>query len=302
MSFLGVYGHVNVDYILEVETLPGEDQTVPVQRELMRLGGTGGNIARAAQSLGVPTALAAYVGDDFPPQFRQSLAESGIELVDLRHVPGPTPKIWILTTKSGKQSGVIEQGVMGDGLERPRLDYTMLGAQWVHFTTGPPDLHYVVARDASKAGKKVSFDPAQETHYRWSDRTFERFLDESDVFFCNEAELARALEKLNYGDPRQLLDHTDAVVVTRGAQGVELLRDKKPVKVPACPLRSAAPADTVGAGDVFRAGTYAGLHAGQALESALRWGAAAAALYLESGSSAFPRRDALSRRLAEWRT
>jgi ribokinase len=302
MVFLGVYGHVAVDYILEVERLPAEDQTVPVRRELRRMGGTGGNIARAAQSLGVPTGLAAYIGDDFPEDFKRSLQTSGLELTDLRHVPGPTSKVWILTSPEGKQSAVIDQGVMGDGFERPDLDYTMLGAQWVHVTTGPTDKHYRTAKEASKAGKKVAFDPAQETHYRYKDREFERFLDESDVFFCNEAELQRALEKLNYGEVSQLLDHTDAVVVTRGAKGLELFRSKKTVKVAACPLRNPAPADTVGAGDVLRAGTYAGLFAGRPLEEALRWGSAAASLYLDLSCARFPTRDELGQRMSEWRT
>src|SRR5688572_26595889 len=101
MTFLGVYGHVNVDYILQAPHLPRPEQTLPVQREMIRLGGTGGNIARAAASLGVPTALAACIGDDFPAHYRSQLEESGLELVDLRHVSGPTPKVWVLSDPAG---------------------------------------------------------------------------------------------------------------------------------------------------------------------------------------------------------
>lgn len=299
MPFLGVYGHVNVDYLLEVKQLPGAEQTVPVEREQVRLGGTAGNIARAAASLGVPVSLAAFIGDDFPEGFQRQLRTSTIDLTDLRHLDGPTPKVWILTIPEGSQAAVIDQGVMGDAFKRPVLDYTVLNSEWLHFTTGPPMEHYAAAKEAARLGKKVVFDPAQELGFRYDDRMFERFLNEADLFICNEAELGRALAKLGYADPQQLLDHADAVLVTRGAKGLRIYQGRKPVEIPACPPRT-APRDTTGAGDVFRAGLYAGLYGGAALSEAAKWGAVAASLYLESSASSFPVLEALRARLAEW--
>lgn len=300
MAFLGVYGHVNVDYILQVRELPGPDQTVPVERELRRLGGTAGNLARAAASLQVPAALAACVGSDFPEEFLELLRSAGIELVDLRRVDGPTPKIWILSSASGSQAAVIDQGVMADGVPRPRLDYTMLNSNWVHFVTGPPEDHYSVAREARRAGKHVAFDPAQEITFRYSDRSLERFLNEAEIFFANHVELERALEMLGYGEPRQLLDHTRAVVETRGGEGAVLYTPKETVRVPACPVRSEAAGETTGAGDAFRGGFYAGLHQRRPVAEALRWASAASSLYLESGTSRFPDLDQVRTRLEEW--
>lgn len=300
MAFLGVYGHVNVDVILKVRELPGPEQTVPVEKELRRLGGTAGNLARAAASLGVPAALASCVGTDFPEEFMELLTSAGIELVDLRKIDGPTPKIWILSSAAGKQAGVIDQGVMGDGVARPHLDYTMLNSTWVHFMTGPPEDHYRVAREAHRAGKRVAFDPAQELSFRYSDRAFERFLAESDLLFLNQAELQRALEKLGYGEPRQLLDHTKAVVETRGPQGVVLYTQKETLRVPACPVREASASETIGAGEAFRGGFYAALHQQRPLAQALRWGSVSASLYLETGASRFADLNQLRARLEEW--
>lgn len=300
MAFLGVYGHVNVDYLLSVKQLPGADQTVPVEKEEVRLGGTAGNLARAASALGVPVSLAAFIGNDFPASFRQQLASGSIDLTDLRHLDGPTPKVWILTSPEGKQAAVIDQGVMGDHVQRPPLDYTALNSDWVHFTTGPPQEHYAAAKEAGRLRKRVTFDPAQELAFRYDERIFERFLNEADLFVCNEAELGRAMEKLGYADPVQLLDHADAVLVTRGAKGATLFQAKRRHEIPACPPR-APPRDTTGAGDVFRAGLYAGLHARKPLEEAARWGAAAASLYLESGASRFPDLATLKARLGDWK-
>lgn len=300
MAFLGVYGHVNVDYILQVKELPRADQTVPVIRELVRLGGTAGNIARGAAFLGVPTALASCVGDDFPARFRDELAAAGIDLVDFRRLNGPTPKIWILSSPNGEQSAVIDQGVMGDNHERPRLDYTMLGSDWVHLTTGPAADHFEIAKEASRLRKKVVFDPGQELSYRYPDRTFEKFLDLCDVFVCNKRELAIALEKLGYGDPRQLLDHTDAVIGTRGSEGSVLYTESETVTVPACPVRTDGALDTVAAGDLYRAGLYAALREKKRLPEAVRWAAVAASVFLESNGARFPSLDEVRRRREEW--
>jgi nucleoside kinase len=302
VPFLGVYGHVNVDYILQVKELPRPEQTVPVIRELVRLGGTAGNIARGAAFLGVPTGLASCVGEDFPARFRDELAAASIDLVDFRQVKGPTPKIWILSSPNGEQSAVIDQGVMGDNHARPKLDYTMLGSDWLHFTTGPPKDHFEAAAEATRIGKKVVFDPGQELSYRYPDRQFEQFLNVADIFVCNQRELAIALEKLGYGDPIQLLDHADAVIATNGPKGSTLYTEKETVPVRACPVQVQDPVETVGAGDLFRAGLYAALREKQPLPEALRWASVAATLFLESHGTRFPSASDLLRRKDEWRT
>lgn len=299
MAFLGVYGHVNLDHILLLDALPKPETTVPVRRTLVRLGGTGGNIARAAAALGVPTALAACVGDDFLAEHRRQLESGGIDLADLRHVPGSTPKVWLLSVPGGQQSAIIDQGVMADGVPRPKLDLAWLQSDWVHLTTGAPDDWLEVARQASEAGKSIAADPAQEIHYRWTGRNFERLLEHSDLFFCNASELEKALSLFSYGAPEQFLDHTERIIVTRGKSGVDLYERSGHTHIPACPLRGPV-RDTTGAGDAFRAGVYAGLHQGRDWVQAIRTGCATATLFLESGGERFPSGDDVQARLVEW--
>lgn len=300
MRFLAVYGHVNVDYILQLKNLPGPETTLPVERTLVRLGGTGGNIARAATALGVPTSIAACVGDDFPPAYRTTLEASGLDLSDLRHVPGSTPKVWILSVPGGPQSTVIDQGVMGDGQTRPPLDLAWLSAEWVHLTTGDPQEWRRVAAEAKKAKKHIAFDPAQELSYRYAGRMFEQLLNDSDVFFCNEHELGRGLDHLGYGDAHQLFDHTKRLVITRGSQGTRLMTPKETLEVPACPLRGGPPEST-GAGDAFRGGLYAALHRRQEWPEAVRVASVAASLFLEANGDRFATWDEVVRRLDEWK-
>lgn len=300
MAFLGVYGHVNIDTILLVEDLPERGHTVPSLGEVDRIGGTAGTIARAAARLGVPTALAAFVGQDFPTEYRAHLEDLGIDLTDLRTRPGKTPHCWLVSVPGGDHVSVIDQGVYGDDGPFPLLDYTLLNSEWVHVTTGDVDMHAQVLAEAAKSGRRTVFDPAQELHYRYTSRTFEGCLDDATVFICNDVELDHALEKLGYGDPVQLHDHVDTVLVTRGAEGVDVRTEDGVVTVAACPVRGEHHPETTGAGDVFRGGFYAGLHADADLEQAVRWGAVAASLYLEAEGAKLPTLEAVESRLDEW--
>ena len=73
MNFLGVFGHVNIDYIMNVTKLPEPNTCIQVDNVRKYYGGTGANIAMLASSLGVKTALASFVGSDFPEDFNTIL-------------------------------------------------------------------------------------------------------------------------------------------------------------------------------------------------------------------------------------
>ena len=145
-NYLGVFGHVVLDHILAVPTLPVPDRTVRVLARDRTFGGTGGNIARIAARLGVPTALASFVGEDFPPEYRQALAADGVDLTDLRVVRGATtPSAWVFTAPGGRQTTVIDQGPMWDAHTRPVPEHAVRSAQVVHLGTGRPAYHLRVA-------------------------------------------------------------------------------------------------------------------------------------------------------------
>ena len=80
--YLTVYGHVTIDQILRIQRFPVVNETVDVMDKKTTLGGTGSNIAIVAARLGVPTALAAYVGPDFPQAFSELIRDSGVIMDD----------------------------------------------------------------------------------------------------------------------------------------------------------------------------------------------------------------------------
>lgn len=278
---LAVLGHTNIDVQMRMETLPGRGQSVPVADRRTVYGGTACNIARHAAGLGLQARLWSRVGPDFPPDWKVGLVDDGVDLAFLDiDQEGRTPTCFILTDDEGEQAYCMDQGAMGAMKENPPSTSLLDGLEgWIHFATGAPEAYLPLMQEARKRAVPVGFDPGQELRFMYTPKMFERLLDQSDVLFLNEAEARQALAYLRYGDPAQLLDHVGTVVLTHGAQGATLLRDgKKAHKGPAFKVKAT---DPTGAGDAMRAGWYAALRAGHDVETALRWGQAAAAVAVQ---------------------
>ena len=261
VSFLGVYGHVILDYIANLEALPAPNTSVQILDRQRFFGGTGGNIARISAHLGVRTALASFVGEDFPPEYREALATGGVDLTDLRVVPGiSTPTAWIFTDRRGNQIAIVDQGPMKFARTYEVLAHTVESSEVVHLGTGRPEYYLKVAALAAKLGRRIAFDPSQEIHYVYTATTFRRLLGRAQMFFGNEAEMKRALGFVRRKKPADLLEWVDVVVMTRGGKGSTILSREGKFVVP--PIQSRKVVDVTGAGDAYRAGFYAGLSRG----------------------------------------
>lgn len=281
MSFLGVFGHVVLDYILRVPRLPDPNTSIPVTNRARHFGGTGGNLARASARLGVETALASFVGEDFPDDYREALEAEGVDLTDLQALAGySTPTAWIFTDREDKQVAMIDQGPMDHAAEFALPRHTVETSEWVHLGTGKPDHHERVLALAAEKGKRVAFDPSQEIHYRYKEQSFRRILERADLFFGNRAEVRRALGYLKAEDPEGILPITDTVIQTRGAQGSVIYTRRRAWTIPAIPPRKKV--DITGAGDAYRAGFYAGLQRGLELPTCGLLGAAVASFSIEA--------------------
>ena len=281
-NFLGVFGHVVLDHILAVPRLPVLDRTVRVLARDTYFGGTGGNIARGAAKLGVPTALASFVGGDFPAEYRRALAADGVDVVDLRTVRGATtPSAWVFTAPGGRQTTVIDQGPMWDAHHRAVPEHAVRSAHVVHLATGRPEYHLRVARLAAKLGKTIALDPSQEILYAYTRTSFMALLRRAHLFFGNEAETQTALKFARLEEPADLLRHVDQVIVTRGRKGsLVITREDGAHRIPRVPPRRVA--DVTGAGDGYRAGYYAGMSRGYDPRRCGFLGSAVASFVLEA--------------------
>jgi sugar/nucleoside kinase (ribokinase family) len=281
VSFLGVFGHVVLDHILQVPRLPAPDTSIQVTARRRHFGGTGGNLARGAGRLEVETALASLVGEDFPAAYREALEEDGVDTADLRVVTGyDTPTAWIFTDPQGRQVAVIDQGAMEGVTEFALPQHTVESSEWLHLGTGRPEYLIQVQSMARETNKRIAFDPAQEIHYRYDASSFRALLEGSELFFGNRGETKAALAYLGLDRPEEMLDSVGTVIETEGDAGSAVYTRDRRWNIPSIPPR--VKVDVTGAGDAYRAGFYAGLRRGLELHECGLLGASVASFSMEA--------------------
>lgn len=282
-TYLGVFGHTNIDYLARVRRLPGPDESMAFEGPVRALGGTAANIAVYAAALGTPVLLVSPVGDDFPREFEAQLRKHGVDLRHLQRIGGhPTPVCWIFTDDRERQLAFINQGAAQSPRAHRVEPRAVRAVEVVHLATGSPKHHLAASALAKREGKHVSFDPGQELSYVWTARSFRTMLGRSDTLFLNDAECKRALSYLSAQRPRDLLESVSELVLTHGRRGSEFMGPEGTVKAPAA--RPTRIVNTTGAGDAFRGGYYAAAWRGLPPLERLRWGNAAASFAVEAHS------------------
>jgi sugar/nucleoside kinase (ribokinase family) len=248
-----------MDQIISLRHLPRRNTSIEIVNRRRYFGGTAGNLARAAARLGVKTGLASFVGSDFPSDYRDALRREGVDLHDLRNVPGATtPTVWIFSDPKGNQMAVIDQGPMKKAAKLPILQHSVRESELVHLGTGRPQYYIRIANLAAELDRPIGFDPSQEIHYVYTAPLFRKLLGRSTYFFANEAEIAQARRFARVSSTEGLLKFVSVVVATRGSRGSTVLTRAGRIQIPR--VRPAHVVDVTGAGDAYRAGFYAGLY------------------------------------------
>lgn len=280
-DYLGAFGHVVMDHIITLRHLPRPNTSIEIVDRRRSFGGTAGNLARAAAHLGVKTALASFVGEDFPTDYRDALRQEGIDLKDLRAVPGfKTPTAWIFSDPKGNQMAVIDQGPMKVGARLPILSHSVRDVELVHLGTGRPEYYVRIADLAEELGRTIAFDPSQEIHYVYNSRLFQNLLRRSTYFFGNEAEIAQAKRFARVSSTEGLLRFTSVVIATLGSRGSTIYAREGRIRIPRVPPTRVV--DVTGAGDAYRAGFYAGLSRGFDIRQCGILGSTVASFVVES--------------------
>lgn len=300
-NFLGVFGHVALDYIVAVRRLPLANTSVELVDRQRYFGGTAGNLARAAARLGVKVSLASFVGVDFPSDYREALEKDHVDVADLRCVRKTnTPTAWVFSDARGNQIAIVDQGPMKETARLPVLRHSVRDSELVHLGTGRPGYYVKIARLAASLGRTIAFDPSQEIHYVYTARTFRELLRHSTYFFGNEAEIIRAKRFARVVSTEGLLGLTDVVVATLGARGSVVYTREGRMRIPRVPPRKLV--DVTGAGDAYRAGFYAGLNRGLDLRRCGVLGSATASFVVETKGTQtnLPTWSAILRRAARF--
>lgn len=267
-----VIGDANPDLLLTGDAVPvfGQAETLVDSADLV-LGGSAAIVACGLARLGVPTALAATVGDDLYGGFvRDALAVCGVDTRWLRTDPDGTTGLSVVLSV-GDRAILTHPGTIastGPEVLDPDLLTRVRHLHSASFFLLPllaPHLPEAFAR-ARAAGATTSVDTNWDPALRWSG--VEPLLRVTDVLLPNAAELLALTRRTDLDSAaRAVLDLGCRVALKNGAEG-GLLWDA-PGDVVRIPAPATSPVDTTGAGDSFDAGFVSGLLDGLSGEECL---------------------------------
>lgn len=274
--FLTVYGHVAIDQIISVKNFPAEDTSVDVVKKSTHLGGTATNIAIHTSGLGVPTAISAFIGKDFPEELRKMITDAGVNTDELVTIDGyDTSQAMIVNNEGLHQKVLFYQGPQGSA-SKLGVKYTdkASASEYTHICTGDP-LYYLDI--LSKIGNKVAIDPAQEIHRIWNSDYLKKALKCADSLFCNRYEFESVKKYLGVSSGKEI--DIPLFVCTMGGDGGEAVIDGESFHIPV--VKASKVVETTGAGDSFRAGYYAGRYHGYDIHESLVIAAATSSFIVE---------------------
>jgi sugar/nucleoside kinase (ribokinase family) len=270
-----VVGDANPDLILTGDELEdgvefGQAETLVDSAELV-LGGSAAIVACGLARLGVPTALAAVVGDDLYGGFvRDVLTERGVDVRWLRTDPSvPTGLSVVLS--AADRAILTSPGTIATTGPDAVDDEALTGVRHVHSASYfllpglAPHLPGLLAR-ARAAGVTTSVDTNFDPSRTWAG--VPALLRETDVLMPNAAELRALAGRADLDEAaRVVLGLGCRIALKDGADGGAYWESPDVVRrVPAPPT---TPVDTTGAGDSFDAGFISAMLDGLAGEECL---------------------------------
>jgi len=275
MASVVVVGAINIDLVIRLQRLPARGETVTGGTFTTTHGGKGANQSIAARRLGADVTLIGAVGDDaFGRETVENLKAEGVDISRVVLKRKPTGVAQIMVDDEGENVVAVAPGANSD-LAATEVEAEMgkipaRNAVVVASLEVPDAAVIAAARTARRLGWRFVLNPAPA--YALSTG----LLASCDILTPNEHEvglLGMPVENI-------LQNGVQAIIITRGADGADLVRSGRPV------LHQSAfevdVVDTTGAGDAFSATLAWALAEGRPLEDALRLAAAGGALATRS--------------------
>ena len=267
-----VIGDANPDLVLTGNVVPafGQAETLVDSADLV-LGGSAAIVACGLARLGVPTALAATVGDDVYGTFvRDTLTERGVDTRWLRTDPAVATGLSVVLSGGDRAILTFPGTIASSGPEIIDEDL-VASVRHLHsasFFLLPRLAEHLpgVFAGAREAGATTSVDTNWDPARTWSG--VDRLLDHTDVLLPNAPELLALTGRSDRDEAaRVVLDRGCQVALKDGADGGVLWQAPDLVTRVAAPYVAAI--DTTGAGDSFDAGFISALIAGLPPEECL---------------------------------
>jgi adenosine kinase len=241
-----------------------------------RRGGCAPNIAYTLALLGERPAVMGTAGQDFP-EYRAWLEAVGVDTSLVKEVPDKfTASFFCTTDRDNNQIASFYTGAMAHATE---LSFTDVPWRCELAIISPNDPAAMVRHtaDCRALGIPYIYDPGQQCARSTGDELLSGIVG-AKVLICNDYELELIRQKTGFGE-RDLLEHCDVLVITRGRDGSDVFSEGELVRVSAVPAEREA--DPTGIGDAFRAGFMKGLALGATPAVCAQLGSVAATYALE---------------------
>ena len=216
-------------------------------------GGCAGNIAYNLMLLGGEPLIMATVGDDAGP-YLERLDRLALPRTHVRHVPGSfTAQAFITTDLDDNQITAFHPGAMSfSHLNK------VVHAQSASLGIVAPDGREGMmqhARDFAAAGVPFIFDPGQGMPMFSGDELLD-FMRLASYACFNDYE-AKLLSDRTGSSLEHLAEEVEALIVTRGGEGSEILAGGRRYEIPC--VEADRIVDPTGCGDAYRSGLLYGI-------------------------------------------
>ncbi len=240
-----------------------------------RRGGCAPNIAYTLALLGERPLLMGTAGQDFG-DYRNWLETAGIDTSLVKEIPGKfTASFFCSTDRDGNQIASFYTGAMAHAGE---LSFGGAGTcDLAIISPNDPAAMIGYARECRSLGIPYIYDPSQQVARLGGDDLADGVRG-ARIVICNDYEFEIIREKTGM-DEGAMLQHAEAVVVTKGEKGATVRAGDRTIAVEAVPPREIV--DPTGVGDAFRGGFMKGMAAGADYAICARLGSVAAAFALE---------------------
>lgn len=277
---LTVTGSINIDHVIRLPQFPRPGETLTGSDYRIVPGGKGANQAVAAARAGAATRLVACVGEDpMAGDLLAGFAADGINTNAIDTVPGVNTGVALIQVNDAGENTIALAAGANAALTPERLERhasALFCDQLLLQLEIPLETNLAAARLARTQGANVVLNPAP------AQALPDELLTLVDVITPNETEAERLTgiavnDDAGAAAAAQVLHARGiaTVIITLGARGVWLSEAGRGRRMPGFAVQAV---DTTAAGDTFNGALVAALQQGLALEPAVRFAQAAAAI------------------------
>ncbi|MBW8248544.1 ribokinase [Enterobacter mori] len=278
---LVVLGSINADHILNLETFPTPGETVTGNQYQVAFGGKGANQAVAAGRSGANIAFIACTGDDDTGErVRKQLASDNIDVAPVSVVEGESTGVALIFVNAEGENVIGIHAGANAALTTERVEAQraiISGAEALLMQLeSPVESVLAAAKIAHENHTTVVLNPAPARVLSGE------LLALVDIITPNETEAEKltGIRVENDGDAARAAGALHdkgigTVIITLGSRGVWVSANGEGRRVPGFKVKAI---DTIAAGDTFNGALVTALLEGRAMDEAIRFAHAAAAI------------------------